>query len=112
MRGCQSTVLPRRPGQVRARATWSSSWPTATARSSAACSGCSSRLFSGQPPAEVLAFDLPHFFAAAGLESNLTTGRRNGLNEMIKRLRSVAAELVEGQPVAGRSGNTFSCADG
>jgi cysteine desulfurase/selenocysteine lyase len=50
-------------------------------------------LFSGRPAAEVLAFDLPGFLEQAGLQSNLTTGRRNGLAEMIKRLNAFATEV-------------------
>jgi cysteine desulfurase / selenocysteine lyase len=53
------------------------------------------RLFSGQPARDILAFDLPGFLARAGLESNLTMGRRNGLAAMVKRLRIVAAGLAE-----------------
>jgi cysteine desulfurase/selenocysteine lyase len=51
-------------------------------------------LFSGRPAAEILAFDLPEFLDRAGLASNLTTGRRNGLAEMIKRLRGFAADVA------------------
>ncbi|WZP01047.1 SufE family protein [Isosphaeraceae bacterium EP7] len=48
-------------------------------------------LFSGHRAEDVLAFDLPRFLEMAGLNSNLTTGRRNGLAEMIKRLQGFAA---------------------
>ena len=51
-------------------------------------------LFSGQRAAEILAFDLPGFLARVGLESNLTSGRRNGFAEMIKRLLGLATELT------------------
>ena len=51
------------------------------------------RLFSGRRAGEILDFDLEGFLAATGLESNLTTGRRNGLAEMIRRLRAFAAVL-------------------
>ncbi|SIO65918.1 cysteine desulfurase / selenocysteine lyase [Singulisphaera sp. GP187] len=50
-------------------------------------------LFSGHRAGEILAFDLASFLAQGGLESNLTTGRRNGLAETIKRLRALAASL-------------------
>lgn len=50
-------------------------------------------LFSGHRAGEVLAFDLASFLARGGLESNLTTGRRNGLAETIKRLRALAAAI-------------------
>jgi cysteine desulfurase/selenocysteine lyase len=53
-------------------------------------------LFSGRRAGEVLAFDLPHFLTRAGLDSNLTTGRRNGLAAMIKRLREFALATLEG----------------
>ena len=45
-------------------------------------------LFSGRRAGDLLAFDLPHFLARAGLDANLTTGRRNGLAAMIKRSAS------------------------
>lgn len=55
-------------------------------------------LFSGQRAAEILSFDLADFLACTGLESNLTTGRRNGLAEMIRRLRTFAAGLTATEP--------------
>jgi cysteine desulfurase/selenocysteine lyase len=55
-------------------------------------------LFSGQSAAEILAFDLPRFLAQVGLDANLTVGRRNGLGEMIKRLRAFAASVVDRPP--------------
>jgi cysteine desulfurase/selenocysteine lyase len=54
------------------------------------------RLFSGQPAGDVLTFDLPALIRRLGLESNLTTGRRNGLAEMIQRLRRAAADVASG----------------
>jgi cysteine desulfurase/selenocysteine lyase len=53
-------------------------------------------LFSGRRAGDLLAFDLPRFLAQAGLVSNLTAGRRNGLAEMIKRLRGFAASVGSG----------------
>ncbi len=53
------------------------------------------QLFSGQPARDILEFDLRGFLARAGLESNLTMGRRNGLAAMVKRLRAVAAGVVD-----------------
>lgn len=55
-------------------------------------------LFSGRRARDILAFDLPGFLARGGLESNLSTGRRNGLAEMIKRLWAIAASFVDGDP--------------
>jgi cysteine desulfurase/selenocysteine lyase len=45
---------------------------------------------------EILAFDVVGFFARLGLEQNLTLGRRNGLAEMVKRVRGLAG-LVAAQ---------------
>jgi cysteine desulfurase/selenocysteine lyase len=52
-------------------------------------------LFSGQRAVEILCFDLAAFLARTGLTSNLTTGRRNGLAAMIRRLHAFAAGLLE-----------------
>jgi cysteine desulfurase / selenocysteine lyase len=59
------------------------------------------RLFSGQKAEEVVAFDLPRFLARMELDRNLTTSRRNGLAEMIKRLRGFAATLRTEAGVGG-----------
>jgi cysteine desulfurase/selenocysteine lyase len=61
------------------------------------------RLFSGLPARDIVAFDLPGFLARAGLESNLTMGRRNGLAAMVKQLRSFAADLVGDRPAHSTS---------
>lgn len=61
------------------------------------------QLFSGQPARDILDFDLPRFLARAGLESNLTMGRRNGLAEMVKRLRLIASSLVGDGLIKGES---------
>jgi len=63
------------------------------------------RLFSGQRAGEILDFDLPGFLARIGLATNLTMSRRNGLNEMIRRLREHAADVAARQqtPWAGRA---------
>jgi cysteine desulfurase / selenocysteine lyase len=51
------------------------------------------RIYSGQRAGQVLAFDEKAFLHRLGLERNLTWQRRNGLAEMIKRIRHYAAEL-------------------
>jgi cysteine desulfurase/selenocysteine lyase len=53
------------------------------------------RLFCGQRAEDILAFDVHELFARLGLDKHLTMGRRNGLAEMVKRIRSFAAYLVE-----------------
>ena len=57
-------------------------------------------IFSGQPSAQILDFDLAGLLARLGLATNLTMSRRNGLSEMVKRLRSFAAGLAASQPMA------------
>ena len=52
-------------------------------------------LYSGKPAAQILDFDLSGLLARLGLATNLTLSRRNGLAEMVKRLRSFAAGLTE-----------------
>jgi cysteine desulfurase/selenocysteine lyase len=52
------------------------------------------RLFSGQSAKQVLAFDVHDLFARLGLDQHLTMGRRNGLAEMVKRIRSFAADVT------------------
>jgi cysteine desulfurase/selenocysteine lyase len=58
------------------------------------------RIYSGQRAADVLAFDIQGFFRRLGLEQNLTVGRRNGLAEMVQRLRRFAATLLSTAPAA------------
>ncbi|MGO9600096.1 MAG: SufS family cysteine desulfurase [Isosphaeraceae bacterium] len=52
-------------------------------------------LYSGKLAAQILDFDLSGLLARLGLATNLTLSRRNGLAEMVKRLRSFAAGLTE-----------------
>jgi cysteine desulfurase/selenocysteine lyase len=49
------------------------------------------RIYSGQSARVILDFDVQGFFARLGLDQHLTMGRRNGLAEMVKRIRSFAA---------------------
>jgi cysteine desulfurase/selenocysteine lyase len=62
------------------------------------------RLFSGQPADQVLAFDVHGFFRRLGLDQHLTLGRRNGLAEMVKRIRTFAEEIEHSAvvPVSNR----------
>ena len=52
------------------------------------------RVYSGQPAEQILAFDVEGFFARLGLDQHLSMGRRNGLAEMVKRIRTFAAALA------------------
>ena len=56
------------------------------------------KVYSGQRAGDVLAFDVHGFFGRLGLDQHLTMGRRNGLAEMVKRIRSFAAEVAGRQP--------------
>jgi cysteine desulfurase/selenocysteine lyase len=53
------------------------------------------RLYSGQRAEDVVAFDVHRFFERLGLDRNLSMGRRNGLAEMVKRVRGFAAQLAK-----------------
>jgi cysteine desulfurase/selenocysteine lyase len=55
------------------------------------------RVYSGQRAPLVLAFDEQAFLRRLGLEKNLTWQRRNGLAEMIKRVRHYAGDLANKQ---------------
>ena len=57
-------------------------------------------IFSGQPTTQILDFDLTGLLTRLGLTTNLMMSRRNGLAEMVKRLRSFAAGLAARQPMA------------
>ena len=50
------------------------------------------RLYSGQTPAEILAFDARAALDRLGLPSALTRQRANGLNSMVGRIRDAAAQ--------------------
>ena len=50
------------------------------------------KIYSGQTPRDILAFDLEGFLEKLGLDQHLSMGRRNGLDGMVKRVRGVARE--------------------
>ena len=56
------------------------------------------RVFSGQPAGAVLGFDIESFLRRLGLDRQLSMGRRNGLESMIKRIRGEAAALSGKKP--------------
>ena len=59
------------------------------------------KLFSGQRAADVLAFDVEGFFRRIGLDQFISAQRRNGLAGMVRRIKSLAAEVAGG----GKNGN-------
>ncbi len=55
--------------------------------------GVLEKLFSGQHAADILAFDIEGFFRRIGLDSFLTSQRRNGLAGMVSRIRREAEAI-------------------
>jgi len=53
------------------------------------------RVFAGQPAGQIVAFDVDDFFRKLGLEDHLTLGRRNGLQAMVRRIKSLAAAMLK-----------------
>lgn len=49
-------------------------------------------VYSKRQPQEILAFDVEDLFKQLGFDSHLSMGRRNGLDGMVKRVRSLAAQ--------------------
>ena len=47
-------------------------------------------VFSGRRPEEVAAMDLRGLFTRLGLDTHLTSGRRNGLASMVERIKEIA----------------------
>ncbi len=52
-------------------------------------------LFSGQPAAEILSFNIEDVFRKLGLEQFISTQRRSGLDGMIRRIRTLAQTIVD-----------------
>lgn len=90
VRGCQSTVFmaPRvRPGTDDVVEFLADS----DAEIVRGLLGVLQNLYSGQAGCDICTFDFQAFMNRAGLQTNLLTSRRNGLAEMIKRLKGFAA---------------------
>jgi cysteine desulfurase/selenocysteine lyase len=51
------------------------------------------KVYSGQPADQIVALDVQGFMHRLGLDNNLSMGRRNGLGEMVQRVRKFAAEV-------------------
>ena len=52
------------------------------------------QVYSGQTPQNILSFDITGFLERIGLDQHLTTGRRNGLDGMVRRIKALAAQHV------------------
>ncbi len=55
------------------------------------------RVYCGQHARDIAAFDIQAFFAKLGLDTNLSMGRRNGLAEMVQRVRKFAGIVAAEQ---------------
>lgn len=51
------------------------------------------RIYSGQKAADILGFDIEGFFRRIGLDQFISSQRRNGLEGMVRRLKSLATSL-------------------
>ncbi|MEZ6137649.1 MAG: SufS family cysteine desulfurase [Pirellulaceae bacterium] len=53
------------------------------------------KLFSGQAATQIMAFDTESFFRRIGLDQFVSTQRRSGLDGMIRRIRTLAQNIVD-----------------
>jgi len=58
------------------------------------------RVYSGQPAQDILDFDVEKLLERLGLNQHLTLGRRNGLHEMVQRIKRLAAAHAHGSRTA------------
>ena len=54
------------------------------------------KLFDGRPAPQILAFNIDGYLHRLGLEEHLSPTRRNGLHEMVKRIRAIATRAANG----------------
>ena len=52
------------------------------------------KIYSGQSPQNILSFDMSGLLARLGLDQHLSTGRRNGLDGMVRRIKTLAAQYA------------------
>ena len=52
------------------------------------------KVYSGQTPQAIVDFDVEDLFGKLGLGQHLSVGRRNGLSEMVRRIKRLATELA------------------
>jgi cysteine desulfurase/selenocysteine lyase len=96
VRGCQSTVFlhaRRKPGTADVLEFLASSDAEIVRGELALLQ----KVYSGQRAGEVLGFNVQEFFARLGLDQHLSMTRRNGLAEMVQRVRGFAAALARPQ---------------
>jgi len=56
--------------------------------------------YSGRTPQQILETDIRQIFSRLGLNRQLSSARRNGLEGMVKRIKAIAEEAAERQPKA------------
>jgi cysteine desulfuration protein SufE len=56
--------------------------------------------YSGRTPDEILQTDIREIFSRLGLNRQLSSARRNGLEGMVKRIKTIAEEAVQRQAKA------------
>ena len=96
VRGCQSTVYLWARAKARHARSWNS-WPTATPTSCAGTGPAAKSLF--RPTrGQGLGLRREGFMHRLGLDQNLSMGRRNGLGEMVQRIRNFAGEMLKMTP--------------
>ncbi len=52
------------------------------------------KVYSGQTPQNILAFDIAGLLQRLGLDQHLTSGRRNGLDGMVRKIKTLAAQHI------------------
>jgi cysteine desulfuration protein SufE len=52
------------------------------------------KVYSGQTPQNILSFDITGLLQRLGLDQHLTTGRRNGLDGMVRKIKTLAAHHI------------------
>ena len=52
------------------------------------------KVYAGQTPQNILSFDITGLLQRLGLDQHLTSGRRNGLDGMVQRIKILAAQHV------------------
>jgi sulfur transfer protein SufE len=56
------------------------------------------KIYSGQSPRDIVAFDIEAMFQQLDLGQHLSMGRRNGLSEMVQRVKVLATQLAQPTP--------------
>lgn len=52
------------------------------------------KVYSGQTPQNILSFDINDFLQRLGFDQHLSSGRRNGLDGMVRKIKTLAAQHV------------------